>query len=344
VTASDSRKPAKVGITTTIPCEVIFAAGLTPVDLNNVFITDSNPLRLVEQAEQHGFPSNMCCWIKGIYAAAHLHGIRTVVGVVQGDCSNTHALMEIWQTEGLKVLEFAYPYNRDRRALDTEINRFCSAFGVKRPQAEGVRERLAPVRAKALEIDRLCWEDGKATGEESHINTISCSDFNGDYKLFEKSLDDTISEINAREPSFPSIRLGLCGIPPICSGLYDLVGEYDAGIVFNEMQRQFAMPFEAADLTDQYAQYLYPYDVFSRIDDIRREARRRRLDGIIHYVQSFCFRQLHDRVLRERLDLPILTLECDRPGPLDARSRTRIEAFIEMIAVRKRHYEEKYKV
>ena len=30
----------RIGITTTVPSEVIFAAGHTPVDLNNIFIGD----------------------------------------------------------------------------------------------------------------------------------------------------------------------------------------------------------------------------------------------------------------------------------------------------------------
>ena len=115
-----------------------------------------------------------------------------------------------------------------------------------------------------------------------------------------------------------------------------MVRDYGGEIVFNETQRQFSMPFAAADLTEQYVRYLYPYDVFSRVDDLVAEIRRRRLDGLVHYVQSFCFRQLHDRILRERLDVPILTLECDRPGPMDGRSHTRIEAFLEMIHEKKR--------
>ena len=31
---------ARIGITTTVPVEIIIAAGHTPVDLNNLFITD----------------------------------------------------------------------------------------------------------------------------------------------------------------------------------------------------------------------------------------------------------------------------------------------------------------
>ena len=333
--ADQSRTAQAVGITTTIPCEVIFAAGLRPVDLNNIFITDPQPLKLVEDAEKNGFPSNMCCWIKGIYAAADKCRVRKVIGVVQGDCSNTHALMEIWQTEGIEVTEFAFPYDRNRAALDAEINRLCDALGAKRADAEAIRERLKPIRAKAHEVDRLCAEEGKTTGAESHLWTISCSDFNGDYEEFDRRITAFLETARGREPRTRSIRLGFAGIPPICSDLYDFVREHDAEIVFNEMQRQFAMPFPAADLTEQYARYLYPYDVFSRVGDLAVEIGRRRLDGLIHYVQSFCFRQLHDRILRERLDVPVLTLECDRPGPMDGRSHTRIEAFLEMIREKK---------
>ena len=37
------------------------------------------------------------------------------------------------------------------------------------------------------------------------------------------------------------------------------------------------------------------------------------------------------RLLREGLKIPILTLEGDRPGPVDGAILTRIEAFLEML-------------
>ncbi len=48
-------------------------------------------------------------------------------------------------------------------------------------------------------------------------------------------------------------------------------------------------------------------------------------------MQSFCFRQVEDLILRYEMDLPILTLEGDKPAPLDARTKVRIESFIEMV-------------
>ena len=121
-------------------------------------------------------------------------------------------------------------------------------------------------------------------------------------------------------------------MPPICSDLFEVLAGLGAAVVLSEMPRQFAMPGGGAGLVEQYLRYTYPYDVFYRLEDIERECERRRVDGAVHYVQSFCYRQIQDRLIRERLARPILTLECDRPGPLDAPCRTRLEAFTEMLA------------
>jgi benzoyl-CoA reductase/2-hydroxyglutaryl-CoA dehydratase subunit BcrC/BadD/HgdB len=84
-----------IGFTTTIPVEVLFAGGYTPCDLNNVFISDDDPMRFIESAEKGGFPKSMCNWVKGIYGVIAEEGIRTVITVMEGDCSNTQALAEI---------------------------------------------------------------------------------------------------------------------------------------------------------------------------------------------------------------------------------------------------------
>jgi benzoyl-CoA reductase/2-hydroxyglutaryl-CoA dehydratase subunit BcrC/BadD/HgdB len=102
-------------------------------------------------------------------------------------------------------------------------------------------------------------------------------------------------------------------------------------VVFNEIPRQFSMPHQCRDLTDQYLRYTYPYDIFARITDIAESVSQRRLDGLIHYTQSFCFRQIQDRLLRQSLNVPILTIEGDRPATLDHRTRLRLEAFVDVL-------------
>jgi benzoyl-CoA reductase/2-hydroxyglutaryl-CoA dehydratase subunit BcrC/BadD/HgdB len=91
------------------------------------------------------------------------------------------------------------------------------------------------------------------------------------------------------------------------------------------------MPYGSSDLVEQYRAYTYPYDIFHRIEDISKELAARRVDAVIHYVQSFCFRQIEDMVLRKALSHPILTLEGDKPSEIDARTKIRIEGFLEML-------------
>jgi len=338
----------KVGITTTIPVEVIFAAGMVPVDLNNVFVGGGDPGELVERAENAGFPRNTCSWTKGIYATAQgRDDIETIVAVAQGDCSNTQALRENLRVAGREIVSFSYPYPKNRDTLRLEIERLMTHFEVDWPSVLEVKARLDRIRLLVLKLDQLTWEQGSVSGWENHYYQVSFSDFNGDYERFGREIAEVVRAREADAALLPStsgsfLRLGYIGVPPLISDFYDFVESLGARVVFNEVQRQFVMPQVRSlvrhgktatldDLVQQYLDYTYPYDVFERIKDIKAEAARRNLVGLVHYTQSFCFHQIEDRVLREELPWPILTLEADRPGRLDARSKMRIESFIEML-------------
>ncbi len=321
----------RTGFTTTIPLEVLLAADRIPADLNNLFITGSESLELVEHAEENGFPRNTCSWIKGIYAAVMASGIREMVAVTEGDCSNTRALMEVLSLSGIRIIPFAYPHDRSSVALREQIERLMAAFGVGWDAVNRVGERLESIREKIREVDRLTWEENLVTGEENHYFQVSSSDMNGSPDRYEAEIDRFIAEAQSRKPFRDRIRLAYIGVPPIIEGLYPFLESHGARVVFNETQRQFAMPYGIADLVERYRAYTYPYDIFFRLADIGTELERRRIDGVIHYVQSFCFRQIEDIIVRRRLSLPVLTLEGDKPGPLDARTAIRIESFLELV-------------
>jgi benzoyl-CoA reductase/2-hydroxyglutaryl-CoA dehydratase subunit BcrC/BadD/HgdB len=322
----------KAGITTTVPVEVIYAAGWTPVDLNNVFITDENPQALIEQAELAGYPRNLCAWIKGIYSTVlKSSDIQTIIAVTQGDCSNTHALMETLQVAGIKTVPFAFPYDRDYELLQLQIKKMMDFFKVSWQQAAEQKRRLDQVRRKVWELDRLTWEENRVKGWDNHLYQISCSDFNGDPEKFAIELDDFLARARRTPPAKMDLRLGYIGVPPIMGEIYEYLEERGARVVYNETQRQFTMPFETSDLVEQYRLYTYPYGIFFRLEDILREIARRKLDGIIHYAQSFCYRAIEDLIIRDRLSLPVLTLEGDLPNRLDARTRMRLEVFLDML-------------
>jgi benzoyl-CoA reductase/2-hydroxyglutaryl-CoA dehydratase subunit BcrC/BadD/HgdB len=324
----------KVGFTTSIPVEILFSAGFVPIDLNNIFITDSNPAGLVEKAENEGFPRNTCAWIKGIFSTIQKRNdIDTIISVVEGDCSNTRALKEVLEMKGVRCVPFSYPNSGNYNDIKNQIEILCGYFGIKITDCNETKKKLDSVREKLGHLDSLTWKENKATGFENHIWQVSSSDFNSDFNEFDKKLSAAINEIKKREAKREKIRLGYIGVPPINSDIYDFIETCDARVVYNEVQRQFTMIDAVGnpDIVEVYRQFTYPYSLDGRLADIKKNIELREIDGIIHYAQAFCFRGIEDIVIRNELAVPVLTLEGDGPGEIDARTKLRIESFIDML-------------
>lgn len=319
----------RIGFTTSLPVEVIFAAGHIPIDLNNCFITQ-NPAQNIVLAEQSGFPRNICAWIKGNYIAALNSGLDMVLGVIQGDCSNTHSILNLMQETGMPVYHFSFPPQRDYALLDSEICRLEQHFEVDRIASTKVKHRLDKIRQKLIYLDELTWKHRLVSGAENHYWLVNSSDFWGNPDFYEEELDSFIRLVQNRDPLPTRMRLGYIGVPPIFKDLYDVIGKLGGDVVFNEVQRQFAMPDMADDLVEQYLRFTYPYSVFERLADIQQELQQREIDGIIGYNQSFCHLQIDNILLKKHIDLPFLTLEGDQPDEIDPRTLLRLESFFEV--------------
>ena len=323
----------KIGITTTVPIEILIAAGYQPVDLNNVFITDSSPEQLVNIAEKTGFPLNCCSWIKGIYGVCMNYGIDTILCVTTGDCSNTIMLMEVLKLKGLKVIPFAYPDQPAPQRMQHALETLAEALGTTIEAADRIRVELEPGRHLALELDQLTWQQGLVSGWENHLWLVSTSDFNQDYHKYYHQLQKLLADCHQRQP-YPKdmLRLAYIGVPSVYGqDLYHYLEDNRARVVFNEIQRQFAMPEPGNSLAEQYSNYTYPYSIYHRLNDITTELERRQVDGVIHYVQAFCHRGIGDIIFRDTLKLPILTLEGNDDFLLTHHIKTRIEAFLDIL-------------
>lgn len=321
----------KIGFTTTIPVEIVLAAGKEPVDLNNIFITSEDAGKMVDMAEEAGYPRNTCGWIKGLYAAALQNDLEAVIAVMHGDCSNTLALMETLELKGIRIIPFAFPYERDREMIEHNIKRLMRYFEVDMEQVMHTKQRLDEIRKLCHKVDEMTWKDNLVSGFENHYYLVSSSDFNGNPEQYEQEIKEFIARAYERKPYEDRLRLAYIGVPPIFTDFYQVLEEMGARVVYNEVQRQFSMPFTSEDIFEQYLKYTYPYGAFARLDDILEELEKRKVDGVIHYTQTFCFRQIEDLIYREKIKIPFLTLEGDKPGKLDARSRMRLEAFINML-------------
>ncbi|MFQ6097047.1 MAG: 2-hydroxyacyl-CoA dehydratase family protein [Armatimonadota bacterium] len=324
---------ALIGTTTLVPIEVLFAAGHQPVDMNNAFVSDPRGADFIAEAEKAGFPETSCAWLRGIYGTLKARpDIRTLIGATLGDCSDTHVLMEYVRRIGVQVIPFAY----DRQRLAEEIEGLMQRFRVSWAEVNEWHERLQSIRRRVWAIDEATWQPRSGvSGWHNHLLQVSCSDMGGDIAKFEAD----VRQFRPGPPINPQgVRIGVLGVPSIFADQLYAFLERDCGakVVFNETQRQFSLPYDC-DLVEQYLRFTYPYGHEPRMADIKAEVARRRIDGLIHYVQAFCFRELTDALIREDLrsspeaDVPVLTITGNRDRALDAHLQTRLEAFVDML-------------
>jgi benzoyl-CoA reductase/2-hydroxyglutaryl-CoA dehydratase subunit BcrC/BadD/HgdB len=324
---------ATIGITSTVPIEILMAAGYQPVDLNNIFISDPHPERLVRLAERHGFPLNTCTWIKGIYGVCMEQKMEEVLGVTTGDCSNTLMLLEVLKSKGVNAIPFAYPDVSSPGEMKRTLKLLAKDFGTTLTAAEKVRQQLRHVRDLTHDMDRLTWQENFISGWENHYWLVSSSDFNTNIAEYQAGLQNFIEKCRIRQP-YPGnmFRLAFCGVPSVFGQeLYSFLEKNNGRVVYNEIQRQFAMPSPGKNLAEQYTNYTYPYTIQRRLKDIADECRKRQIDGIIHYVQAFCHRSIGDILFRQSLKYPILTLEGNLEFGLTQHLKTRLEAFLDML-------------
>ena len=336
----------KIGITTTVPIEVLLTAGYQPVDLNNVFINDPDPERFVRLAERDGFPLNCCSWIKGIYGFCMQSDIDTVLCVTSGDCSNTVMLMEVLKFKGFRTIPFSYPEEPDPVKMQHTLETLAGRLGTTIAAADKIRQELKPCRELAHTLDRLTWQEGLVSGFENQLWLVSASDFNQDHHNYSGQLQEFITDCRKRSP-YPDdmLRIAYIGVPSVYGrDLYNYFERNGARVVFNEIQRQFAMPQPGNSLTGQYTNYTYPYSIYRRVKDVKSEIKRRRVDGVIHYIQAFCHRGIGDIIFRNTINLPVLTLEGNDDFFLNQHNKTRVEAFIDILRNRRKRLRQNEKL
>ena len=320
-----------IGITTTVPSEILYAANFIPVDLNNIFIANENPDKFVEKAEIIGFPGNSCAWIKGIFSAVKSENIKTVIAPVWGDCSNTHALCEVLKTYGINIIEFAYPYDYSLQKLKLEMNFLFDKFNINEKSVFEWKKKLDIIRKKLKTLDKMTV-DGKISGKDNHLWLVNSSDFYGNPEKFDNELDEFLKTNDNINKYDDFKRIGVMGVPSIWSNFYDILEENKAHVVYNEVQFEFSMIKSIeTDFYNQYINYTYPYGMDFRLKDIIKQMKERDIQGLIHYTQCFCFRQIEDILVKNNINIPVLTLEGDKPGEVDARTKMRIENFMDII-------------
>ena len=146
-------------------------------------------------------------------------------------------------------------------------------------------------------------------------------DFLGDAEKCLTYQSELLEKVQSRPVENRCDTTRCAGVPTILSDLNDVIDGLGARVIYHEVPYEFSMIKSIGKgVADTYLDYTYPYSAEFRIDAINKEIISRRLDGVIHYTQSFCHRQIHDLLMRRSFDVPVLTIEGDRPAVTDGRT------------------------
>jgi len=319
----------RIGITGMMPIELIFDSGVTPLDIRNFFLQHPDRITYIQRGEMDGIPANAGIMTKGIYGAIMEDKIEEVVVVFQKDSIKPYILSEMLDDQGVIVHKFRFPLDGNRESLKLEIEKLAENLKlVNLENIEYWRFKLNETRRLARQIDELSWTKNTVSGYENHRYLQSLIDFEGDPELYMTKLYSFLNEIKNEKPFKQKIKLGLIGEPPIYPEIYKIIERCGARIVFNELQRQYSMPFPVSDYIDQYLRYTFPYDISKRVEDINAEIEQRNIHGIIHYVDITGPCYVDDIIFRKKIGLPILTIEGGNSLVANIKTITRISNFV----------------
>ncbi len=307
----------RIGITALIPPEIVYGTGNVPTDLNN-FVPQSSIT-----------PKDKLCAWTAIWRELILMGqidIDRLVVVAGGDCNNAVVDGERLELSGIPSHYFAYPHDGSPQTLHNELLKLTEFLGgLTMPESLNT---ITGVKKKALVLDGK-RVNGKIASDEGFKLQVSCSDMGGDPQAYARRLE--ASEEKDVEYDY---RVALLGTPPIYPDFHKFLEEIGLHVVFDEMPYEFIRHKGTSlkTIATDYAGYTFARNISYRLEFLKKELKKRKVEGIIHIHQFACHHKLEDSIIRPALTMegyPFIPIESDMPSRTPEQIKLRLEAFKE---------------
>lgn len=310
------------------------------MDLNNSIPTSSIVPR-----------SKLCAWTAIwrdmiISGALSLDGLVVVAG---GDCHN--ALVDGQKAAKIASTHyFFYPFDGELSYLDKQMiafGQFLEGLEDSNVRANGLSQklekelstvgnRIKSLKEEIVALDKMRVECRARTYDVFKL-LVSSSDMQSDIAKMENDIKKVKKALSSVEKKHDAYRIALLGVPPIYPDFHSIAESFGLSVVFDELPYEFVRHSGTTirGLAKSYSEYTFAREFDFRLNFLRKELEKRKIDGIIHYTQFACHHALEDEMLRACLDFPILTVQGDLPRRTPEQVKLRLEAFSEMLAKRR---------
>jgi benzoyl-CoA reductase/2-hydroxyglutaryl-CoA dehydratase subunit BcrC/BadD/HgdB len=309
-------KAVKIGITALVPPEAIYAHGHSSVDVNNLVPSSCLKPKV-----------KLCAWTaiwREIIIRKELE-LDSLIVVASGDCYNSIVDGQKVESKGYPVKYFFYPFDGNSDEMKKEIEKLSLFLGEK--TNEEIYENIYRLKKESMELDKR-RSKYELWGSDLFPFLISFSDMGGNISALHKKIE----QFEYRE-DVEGIPIALIGIPPIYFDFHEITENIGFHIVFDELPFEFIRLCgkNEREIANSYASYSFARDLEYRTNLLKKELKKRKVEGIVHYTQFPCHHILEDEILRKKLPYPMLTIQGDLPQKTPEQIKLRLEAFYEML-------------
>jgi benzoyl-CoA reductase/2-hydroxyglutaryl-CoA dehydratase subunit BcrC/BadD/HgdB len=345
----DSEERPIMGWTCTyLPLEILDAGGLHGYRI----IPESS----AEQADAYLDP-NFCPFIKASLGTAIEGGYSFLSGIVMlNTCDGMRRLYDAWHfycspsfcflLDVPRIISSAsVAYFRERLQELTE--HIEHHFGVKITE-DGLAQAIEEANHTRFLLRRLLSLKGKGNPplREGDIVDILAEGWRNPRGIFNKALERLVGILEAETYTpFKGLRIMLTGSLLDGGSLIRMVEELGGEVVASDLctggRTLEEIPLSSDPLQSLSEAYLKKtpcarmYDTRRRVLHIEKEVDRARAQGVLYYALKFCDPYLYEAPAVEKalrhMGVPVLFIEGEYAGRVSGGTRTRVQAFLEML-------------
>ncbi|RMF45570.1 MAG: 2-hydroxyacyl-CoA dehydratase, partial [Deltaproteobacteria bacterium] len=317
--------------TSPIPLEILLATGREPVDLMRLFLQDSEPRHLLEEAHLAGMTPDAPLIDRALYGTVLARGIREVIVAAVAD-RPTRDLADLLARHDVRVTWFGWPADRSRESLALEIKKLARHFGAVPVDIDRSLRHLGRVRERLRELDRLVWQEERLEPSQVWHVQLAAADMRAEPERYLDEIEQLIGTSRQAPTAKKATRIACLGDLPCWSDFFLTLEEFGGRAIFTEHVHHLTMPARADSLVDQYLAFDLPYDLHRRLDSCLTAIRERGADALVLVRTGRTPGETtFELLVRQMVELPLLVVNCNDCGPLDLSTRLRVRDFLQLL-------------
>ncbi len=317
----------RIGYVPPMPAEIFAASPHEAQNLWSMFSTAANREEWLAVSRTAGLSDSAPYWARCLYAMVIESELEAVWYPDPGVPQEVRCVLSLLAEQGVIVRPFHFPILRNIERMQGALDDLCTALGVDQRALKSSLEQWAHVRVAIRRFDSLQYKNG-AFPSLAYTRALAQAMNPG------KDIDGHRKEIERQILEFEGARqgrwtkIGFIGMTPYRSGLYKLLEETNAIVVYDEWGIENNPQGPSRDLVSHYHQNSLPYGLKRRQERILKEIEERRLRGLILGVECLCHNIREEGFFRSTLPLPVFTFDNCRGDDLQPAEEANLRRFL----------------